>query len=189
MSFSSQIAALLNARLAKITTGNALELAFRDALSKQAPRIFEDGKTSAGASIGSYSTKPLYADPNTTPKATNKTGKTGNQIKGGYYAGGYRELRSQQGREAGFKNLRFTNELQSDYANAEISPTSSSVPVPRPTVITPLHLQIRINKPINLVKIKAAEAEAGPIFDLSSSEDKTLRGSYKFNLQKILTGG
>lgn len=187
MSLASQLAAILNAKLARIKTGPAFELAFKDALAQQSQRIFEDGKKTDGSTIGSYDSKPFYADPDASPKATTKKGKRGKAIKGGYYAGGYRQYRAQQGREAGFVNLRLNNELQSDYANLNISVSSNQVVPPKPTVVTPLLLKVVIKKPINQQKIKGLEAKYGVIFNLSQSEINTLTGSFRFNILKELS--
>ncbi len=165
-----------------IETGKIVEIAARDSMSESVQRIFMRGQKSSGDSIGSYSTKAAYFSPKNTPKDTNHTGKTGKRIKTGYYAGGYAELRSQQGRESSFVNLRFTNELQSDYANASIDPTSNRIASPTPIPGGKNIFLITLNKQINIDKRDGLEDKYGLIFDLTTKEEQIFIDSQDFNL-------
>ncbi|MHA1289470.1 hypothetical protein DRO66_00320 [Candidatus Bathyarchaeota archaeon] len=163
----------INAITAKV------EGAFRDAandtLATMSERIFIDGGNSAGGKIGEYSVKPYYANPKTSPTATNKTGKTGKTIQGGYYKGGYKEFRAQQGRESGFINQRLTNNLQSDFNNAE-----SGFVLQQTGDLT---YSIVIDRPENIRKIEGQEKRFGPIFtELTKDEELLMLQSLEFNL-------
>jgi len=158
----------------------AVNSAFKDAandtLAAASERIFIEGKNAKDSKVGSYSTKPFYANAKTSPRATNGTGKTGNPVQGGYYAGGYREYRAQQGREAGFINFRLSNSLQSDFNNSEsgfkLNQTGE------------LEYSIVINRPENIEKIKGQEARFGTIFTgFTSAEEQLIVDSFNFNIK------
>ncbi len=169
-----------------IDTGKIVEIAARDSQSQSVVRIFENGLKSNGGTIGKYDTKPAYFSPKATPRDTNHKGKTGKRIKTGYYAGGYAELRAQQGRESGFVNVRFTNELQSDYANSDVDRTSNRVAVPKPIKAGDNTFLITLNKPVNIQKRNGLEGKYGTIFNLTAKEEQTFLDSQDFNLDKAL---
>lgn len=169
-----------------IDTGRIVELGARDSMSQSVVRIFERGQKSDGGSIGKYSTKPAYFSPKNTPKDTNHKGKTGNRIKTGFYKGGYAELRKQQGRESNFVNLRFTNELQSDYANSSVSKTSGVLARPNPIPAGNNKFVITLNKQINIDKRDGLETKYGKIFNLTNSEKQLFLDSQEFNLDNEL---
>jgi len=153
----------------------SLRLAAFDTFSAMSNRIFIDGKRSSGRTMGKYSKKPFYANPNTSPVATNKTGKTGNKIQGGYYAGGYAEYRAQQGRESGFKNLRLTGDLQSDFNNSSSGFTLQET--------GDMCYVISIDKPENVKKVEGQESELGPIFtEFTKKEERLLEQSLRANI-------
>jgi len=161
----------------------AAEAAFKDAandtLAAASERIFIDGKNSKNSKIGSYDTKPFYANADTSPVATNKTGKTGNTIKGGYYQGGYKEYRSQQGRESAFINFRLSNDLQSDFNNSERGF--------KPSQTGPLEFSVVINRKENIKKIKGQEQRFGKVFtEFTKEEEKLMVDSFVFNLNNNL---
>lgn len=84
-------------------------------------RIHEDGQAADGSAIGSYSKKPLYANPLVIPGQTfqpeGKTGKkvfdsTGKQHKDKYFDGGYAALREATGKRSDTVNLNFSGIMQ-----------------------------------------------------------------------------
>ena len=176
----------LEGKLQKILTGPAFEIAGKDAFSVQSRRLFIDGQKSDGSPLGSYSTTPLYVSDRNLPTSGNHKGKTGKTTKSSYYAGGYAELRAQQGRESGFVNLRFSNELQADYLNSNVSPSSGSVGEVNPTVVTPLILNLNLKKSINIVKLGQLTAKYGVFVNFTKKEVQTLVDSYVFQLNSIL---
>jgi hypothetical protein len=84
-------------------------------------RIFVDGIAADGSAIGTYSTKPLYANPRriagTSFSPRGKTGKTkfenGKSHVTRYFPKGYRELRQTAGRQSARVDLRFSGTLRS----------------------------------------------------------------------------
>ncbi len=169
-----------------IDTGRIVEIAARDSQSQSVVRIFQNGLTSTGGPIGKYSKKPAYFSPTNTPRDTNHKGKAGKRIKTGFYPGGYAELRAQQGRESSFVNVRFTNELQSDYSNSDVSRTSNKIATPKPIKAGDNTFLITLNKEVNIEKRKGLEGKYGRIFDLTSGEEQTFLDSQDFNLDKAL---
>lgn len=157
--------------------------AAKDAMTLSVPRIFEQGKTTSGATF-KYSTKPGYFTDG--PKASNKTGKTGKAIKTGYYAGGYAEFRSQQGRESSHVNFRLTNELQSDYANSKVSVSSTGLANPIPIKIDNFTYVITLNKNINIQKRSGLENKYGIIFSLNQKEEAQFALSSDFLTGQLL---
>lgn len=161
-----------------LAKGVWVERAARDTMTLSDARIFSDGKNSKNTKIGNYSTKPIYIDPDAAPRAVSNTGKTGKKIKSGFYPKGYKQFRSQQGRESAFVNLRLTGELESDYAN--------STNGPRPIKINNLSYKITLNKQVNIDKKKGAEKKYGRIFLLTRKEDKQFNRSMNFEYQQVI---
>lgn len=89
-------------------------------LAEMKVRIFEQGKDDNESSIGQYSTKPIYVNPNNSPKKftpKGKTGKTkfanGELHKTRYFAQGYKDFKSEIGRNTlGTVNLSLSRDFQ-----------------------------------------------------------------------------
>lgn len=162
-----------------IAKGKWVENAARDTMTLSDRRIFADGKNSVGGKIGTYSLKPIYIDPDSAPKAVRNIGKTGKKIKSGFYPKGYKQFRSQQGRESAFVNLNLTSELRIDYDNSKAQP--------RPEKVNNLTYKITLNKQINIDKKKGAENKYGVIFKLTTKEDKQFSKSMDFYYSQLLS--
>lgn len=87
-------------------------------------RIHEDGKAADGSQIGTYSTKPMYANPETTPGATfTPEGKTGRRVfestganhKTKYFDTGYKGLRNAIGKQSDSVNLNMSGIMQNTF--------------------------------------------------------------------------
>lgn len=85
-------------------------------------RIHNDGRNTKGASIGRYSTKPMYVNPNSSPKKFQPIGKTGRKFfkngkphKTKYFPGGYKGFRSNIGRNTSIVNLQLTGSLLANF--------------------------------------------------------------------------
>lgn len=74
-------------------------------LSKQKPRIFEQGLAENGSKIGTYGTKPISIAKNRQARNTGKT----------FFKGGYSEYKTAIGKNPGYVNLVNTGQMQSDY--------------------------------------------------------------------------
>lgn len=106
----------------------SMRVAVRVSHNDTVVRIFERGQATSGAQIGQYSTKPTLVGSSSfkTKGAANKIfGSTAKRAAqewrrvGGHnlvlLPGGYKEIRRLEGLETGFVNLRWTNNLQSDF--------------------------------------------------------------------------
>lgn len=74
-------------------------------LSRQKPRIFEQGQAENGSKIGTYGTNPISIAKNRQARNTGKT----------FFKGGYSEYKTAIGKNPGYVNLTNTGQLQSDY--------------------------------------------------------------------------
>jgi len=163
-----------------LTEGKPMELAVRSVMALQSRRIFQDGKNTAGTGIGQYNTtRELWAYDERSPKKVTGKGKTGKDIKGGYYES-YKKYREQQGREDGFVNLRLTNELQNDFNNAETGNP------PQPDKVSSTEYVIRLKKDINQKKREGIEAKYGEVFLASAEEIKRFNEILQLELFKAL---
>jgi hypothetical protein len=89
-------------------------------LAEMKVRIFEDGQDENNGAIGSYSTKPIYVNPNNSPKKFTPIGKTGNNKfsdgrphKTRYFAQGYKGFKTEIGRnKTGTVNLSLSRDFQ-----------------------------------------------------------------------------
>ena len=142
----------LKTTIKNIEDGTALKIAVFAINEQRVKRLFEDGKNSAGGKIGSYNaTKPVYIDPDQAPRKGNQVGKRGEPIKSFYYPS-YKDFRKAMGRESEFVNVRLTNELQNDMANANISKTSNAIASPKPIKVSSTKYKVTLKKEINIKK-------------------------------------
>lgn len=157
--------------------GAAMFLAVKSTQSEMGERIFENGNSTNGSSIGKYGKNPLYVDDQNSPIAGNHKGKPNKDgkkkdIKTTYYES-YQAFRSKQGRQSGFVNLRLFGRLQSDFLNAPVKKGNYKYSI---TVSA---------ESIN--KIKGNEKRFGKkIFGLSLSEKETFRRVLKFEIVKLI---
>lgn len=154
-----------------------MELAVRSAHAEMTTRIFSKGELTAGGKIGSYDdTKPLYVEDSKLRKSGTHKGKTGKSIKTSYYKS-YKALRQQQGAESAFVNVRFTNDLQSDFANADLSSTSNALATPKPQLVRAdakeIVYQVSLKRALNIKKKEGLEDKYGEIFAPSEKEKQT----------------
>lgn len=89
-------------------------------LAEMRVRIFEEGKDENNGVIGNYSTKPIYVNPNNSPKKFETIGKTGRKEfedgrkhKTKYFAQGYKGFKTEIGRnQIGTVNLSLSRDFQ-----------------------------------------------------------------------------
>lgn len=147
-------------------------------------RIFHVGLNASAGKIGTYnSTNELWASDDQLRRAGTHRGKTGKPIKTSYYKS-YKELKAQQGFRNDRVNLRMTNDLQSEFANINISKSSNSVPKSTsPIKVNPNKYIERVN---NLDKIRGIEAKYGDVFGFTKGEISKFYKVYNFEAKKIL---
>jgi len=115
----------------KAATDESMRVAVRVSHNNTVIRIFEAGGASNGSEIGQYSSSPTLVGSSSfkTKRAANKIfgskAKRAEQewrkVQGHNLVllpGGYKEIRKLEGLETSFVNLRFTNNLQSDFRSA-----------------------------------------------------------------------
>lgn len=152
-----------------------LEIAARTTHALITKRIFHKGRNSSNASIGTYNTTTeIYADDKNLRRAGTHRGKTGKPTKTSYYKN-YRALKRQQGFNPAVVNLRLQNELQSDFANAPMSPSDNSSPEPNTIKVSAQEYQIVLRKKINVDKMEGLEDKYGRIFAHTKQERKVFR--------------
>lgn len=167
----------LDNRIAFIESGKPIFLGARSALGQSVGRIFEDGEKSDGSQIGTYnSTNELWVNPNTLPRKVQPRGKPGKernvQNRKTVYFKSYKDLRSEQGRESEKVNLRLTNDLQSDYANAQIT-GGGIAQNPQPIKVSAMEYKITLKRQGNIDKKAGLEKRYGKIFNLTQGEKNT----------------
>ena len=147
-------------------------------------RIFHVGLNSSAGKIGTYnSTNELYASDDQLRRAGTHRGKTGKSIKTSYYKS-YKELKAQQGFRNDRVNLRMTNDLQSEFANINISKGNDSAHKnSAPIKINPNRYIERVN---NLDKLRGIEAKYGDVFGFTKGEITKFYKTYNFEAKKIL---
>ena len=165
----------IDEQIAYLESGKPVEIAVRSVMADMAVRIFEDGLDSSGSKIGTYNSKDeLYVKPSVLPRNVAPRGKPGKernvQSRKTTYFKSYKDLRSEVGRESGFINLRLTNDLQSDWANARVR--DGVAKTPNPTRVSNHEYRITLKRQVNIDKKRGLEKRFGPIFKLTKQEEQ-----------------
>lgn len=100
---------------------------------------------------------------------------------------GYKEFREIQGREGSFVNIRYSNDLQSDFSNVVISENSTSVPSPAPIKVDSNTYKTTIKRDINIKKKEWLEKKYGKIFELSKFEKENFYKVLAFEYKKAMS--
>ena len=181
-----------------------LQIAAFSATALMGERIFDMGKDVNNIQLRSpgyvsYSTKPMYVNPDNLYKKTGlgvpmgkpkngkirgetkfKTGeKKGEAHKTRYLAGGYKELRNKLGNRTDIVDLNFSDELRMDFSNEKARNQPAE-----PRKINELEYQIKLDKPINQKKRDGLEKKYGNIFSLSETEKETFFKVIDFEFRK-----
>jgi hypothetical protein len=119
-------------KLEKLKTGVAVQIAAQDTHVKMVERIFEEGKTAQGNTLGYNTTDPLYVNPKNSPKNFQKKGKegktkfdNGKDHKTGYFDS-YADFRRAIGKTTSFMNLNLFGVFQNDFAKGVIKLAKSA---------------------------------------------------------------
>jgi hypothetical protein len=149
-------------------------------------RIFHVGLNSSASRIGTYDTKrELWVADDKLRKNGNHRGKTGKPIKTTYFKS-YKDLKQRQGFQSDRVNLRLQNELQSDFANVNITKTSDAIPKGMPIKININEYQERLNKPINQKKVQGLVKKYGDIFGFTNGEKQKFYKTVEFEFLRLL---
>ena len=186
MDFSDYIR-YLESKTKDLKQAQVLERVATGVTARMIVRIFEEGKTASGGSIGSYdSSNELWVDPSRLPRKMNPRSKPGSNrtAKKTVYFSSYKALREQQGRESGFVNLRLTNDMQSDMANTSVS-GNKIASTPKPLKVSDTQFEVRFRRSENVKKRAVLERKYGVIFEPSSQERDLFVKSYEKEIQLI----
>lgn len=165
-------------------TNKPLAIAAQTIHSLRINRIFHVGLNASAGKIGTYnSTTELWAsDDQLRRKGTNR-GKTGKRTKTSYYKS-YKDLKKQQGFRNDRVNLRMTNNLQSEFANVNLSASTDSVPRnAKPIKINKDKYVERID---NVDKLRGIESKYGDVFGFTKGERDKFNKVYSEEALKIL---
>lgn len=102
---ANEFTAVLERINSTVRADKTMRVALTTVLAIHKPRIFQQGFSSKGVKLGSYSTKPISI---ARSKQARDTGKT-------YFRGGYSEYKRAIGKNQGFVNLRNTDQMYGDY--------------------------------------------------------------------------
>lgn len=169
-----------------IRRGLPLEIAARTVHTLRVNRIFHEGRNTAGGSIGAYDrTRELWVPDSNLRRNGSHRGKTGKPIKTTYFKS-YFALKSEQGFDAGTVNLRLTNDLQSDFANARLSKGSDNVPTTPPIKVSPALWKEELRRSKNVDKMNGNERRFGRIFGATKQEEEQFQKTGYDEMVRIL---
>ena len=170
----------IDAKLAKLNTANLIYPIATEVHDMMVTRIFDEGKSGNGQSIGKYSTKPAYYTQkqfhgsgfkpqgknslNVNGKRKSGSDKLGNgkERKSMYLIGGYKQLRQIQGDETGFVNLTYSAKLRKEFA--------TKLAINKDTVV------FKLSDTLNKNKVDGLTEKYGPdIFKHSKEEREFFR--------------
>lgn len=165
-------------------------------------RIFLQGRDVANSAIGSYSTKPIYINPNNRlfellPKFKKKkprlkpVGKNGESLfkngkpkKTAYIAGGYAEFRKIVGRQPGAK-LQKVGGITTNGVNLNLT---GSMAQNFSLGISGTRIGMGFNSAVEFAKARGLEKRFGKsIFAASPQERKAFRDAMNREIQRIIT--
>jgi len=161
-----------------------LKLAAASVHADRINRIFYVGLNSTAGRIGTYdTTRELWASDDQLRRAGTHRGKTGKRIKTSYYPN-YKALKKQQGFRNDRVNLRMTNNLQSEFANVNISASSNTVP--RNAKPIKVNKNKYIERVDNVGKLEGIEAKYGDVFGFTKGEINKFYKEYNEAALRIL---
>ena len=166
-----QFQAKLAAKAAELAKENLpLKIAAQTVHAFRVKRLFHDGIQ--GASYNK--TKELWVENSQLRRNPNK-GKSGRAQKVSYFKS-YYDLKRNQGFDPNIVNMRLTNNLQSDFANTNLSPTNDAVPSAASPIQINASLWVeRLDRSENLEKYKALSKRYKNPFRFTKSERKLFK--------------
>jgi hypothetical protein len=167
----------LRATAQKLAQNVPLAIAAQSVHAMRVKRIFDDGVG------GSYnSTREVWMD-NTQLRRTNR-GKTGKAEKTSWFKS-YKDLKVAQGFDGNKVNLRLTNDLQSDFANAPIT-SGTALNVGKVIKVTDNIYIEGLRRPHNVKKLKANIRRFGDFTRFTDAERQAFKNVLQFEFNKLL---
>lgn len=185
----AQFAAKLKAKVVAIQRDNLpLKIAANTVHALRVLRIFHEGKNQTGGKITpDYNkSKPLYVPNDKLRRSGGNKGKTGKPIKTNYFKS-YFDLKRQQGFDPNTVNWRMTNNLQSDYANAQLSKASNAVPKPNTIKINVNHYVERLDREENIEKLSGLKKKYGNVTAFTQAEREMFNTVFAGEMNKLLS--
>lgn len=106
--------------------------------------------------------------------------KAGDPHRTTYLPGGYKELRNRTGRRIDRVNITFSNDLLSDFCNAQVAAKAA------PVKISANEYHVSLKRSINQLKREGLEKRYGTIFNLMTKEREAFFKTLDFNFRKAL---
>jgi hypothetical protein len=173
------------------------EQCVRDQLIRNYKRIFSMGLKTDMTKIGTYSTKPMYVNPNFTPRAGGFTSRSGGKMQGllptigkhgEKYFNAKTKIRGARGTETGephrttylaggYKELRNRTGRRIDFVNLQFTNDLfldyTNAPIgtpPKPIKISQHEYIVKLKREHNVKKVDGLQKKYGTIFNLSENE-------------------
>lgn len=172
----------MQASIKAVEQGKPLAIAAQTVHALRVVRIFDKEGTG-----GTYDkTKPLYVADKNLRRAGSHRGKTGKPIKTTAFPS-YYALKRQQGFNPDIVNMRLTNDLQSDFANAPQT-NGTNTPVGSAIKVSNSLYMEALRRPKNVKKLKAGIKKYGDFTKFTKSERAKFAQVVQFEFVKILNG-
>ena len=174
--------AKMRAGLKALDQGKPLAIAAQTVHALRVVRIFDKEGTG-----GTYNkTRPLYVADKNLRRAGSHRGKTGKPIKTTAFPS-YYALKRQQGFNPDIVNMRLTNDLQSDFANAPQTNGTNTPVGPLTEINKNLYVE-DVKRPNNIVKLKSGIKKYGDFTKFTKSERAKFAQVAQFEFMKVLNG-
>ena len=174
--------AKMQAGLKALDQGKPLAIAAQTVHALRVVRIFDKEGTG-----GTYNkTRPLYVADKNLRRAGSHRGKTGKPIKTTAFPS-YYALKRQQGFNPDIVNMRLTNDLQSDFANAPQTNGTNTPVGPLTEINKNLYVE-DVKRPNNIVKLKSGIKKYGDFTKFTKSERAKFAQIVQFEFMKVLNG-
>ncbi len=144
-------------------------------------RIFDTGSVARGYN----KTQELYVADKDLRSAGSHTGKTGKPIKTTYFKS-YFDLKGQQGFDNSKVNFRLTNDLQMDFANSTLDPSTGKADAGKPIKVNNLLFIEALRRSKNQDKLKGLKARFGDFTIFYPNEKATFIKVITFETNKLL---
>ena len=177
----AQYAAKLRKQMKQLQEGEPLRVAAQTVHAMRVERIFDTGTVSRGYD----KTRELWVADKNLRSAGNHRGKTGKSIETTYFKS-YFDLKGQQGFDNSKVNFRLTNDLQMDFANSSIDPSTGKPDSGKPIKRSNTLYVEALRRSDNQDKLKGLKSKFGDFTVFYQNERDTFFKVIKFETFKLL---
>ena len=174
--------AKLQKQVQAIAANKPFAIAVQSVHALRVLRIFDKGIEGA-----SYTGGEMWIADDKLRKSGNHTGKTGKRIKTSYYKS-YADMKRQQGFTGGQVNLRLTNDLQSDFANAQMTNGAGRPPVGKAIKVNDYIYVEALRRSNNVKKMRGHIARYGDFTRFTNEERTKFAETLNKEFDKLLQG-